>query len=89
MKWSYASKTPEQRKWFGKTDRERLQGVGSVKRDSSIWEEFCDYYSIEYMLIAPKNNRTKTTAAEFKKMTGWEGRTSEHSRDAAMLVWGA
>ena len=78
-----------QRKWFGKTDRERLQGVGSVKRDSSIWEEFCDYYSIEYMLIAPKNNRTKTTAAEFKKMTGWEGRTSEHSRDAAMLVWGA
>ena len=31
---------------------------------------------------------TKTTQAQFKKLTGYEGRSSEHSRDAATLVYG-
>lgn len=77
-----------QRKWFGGKGREVLQGVGSVKRDCGIWEEFCLYYNIDFELIAPKHNRTKTTAQEFKRITGWQNRTSEHGRDAAMLIWG-
>lgn len=77
-----------QRKWFGNKGREVLQGVGSVKRDCGIWEEFCLYYNIDFELIAPKHNRTKTTAQEFKHITGWKNRTSEHGRDAAMLIWG-
>lgn len=77
-----------QRKWFGNKGREVLQGVGSVKRDCGIWEEFCLYYNIDFELIAPKHNRTKTTAQEFKRITGWQGRTNGHARDAAMLIWG-
>jgi len=76
------------RKFFGNSGRERLQGAGSIKRDSAIWEEFCKYYDIEYQAVAPKNNITKTKADYFKKLTGWDGRTSEHSRDAGMLVFG-
>ena len=76
------------RKWFGNAGKEKLQGVGSVKRDSSILEEFCVFYALRYTMIHPKNNLTKTKAAYFKKITGWESRTSEHSRDAAMLVFG-
>lgn len=78
------------RKWIApKAGKERLQGVGSVKRDSKIWQEFCVHYGIDFELVAPKNNKTKTSRDLFKKITGYTGRTSEHARDAVMLVWGA
>lgn len=31
---------------------------------------------------------TKTTAFQFQTITGYAGRSSEHSRDAALLTWG-
>jgi D-serine dehydratase len=77
-----------ERKWFGCAGREKLQGAGSVKRDCSIWETFCEELGIKCQKIAPKNNYTKLTAKQFKAFTNWAGRTSEHSRDAAMLVFG-
>lgn len=75
------------RKWVT-GGREKLQGVGSVKRDAVIWEEFCVYHGIAYELVAPKNNSTKLDKETFKRLTGWQGRTSQHARDAVMLVWG-
>jgi len=68
--------------------REKLQGAGSVKRDAKIWEDFLTDYDIPYEMVAPKNNITKLSAETFKKMTGWQGRTNEHGRDAAMLIFG-
>lgn len=65
----------------------RLQGAGSVKRDCSIWEDFLVDMGIPYFPVAPKNNVTKMNASFFGKVTGWTGRTSEHARDAAMLVF--
>lgn len=76
------------RSWFGHTSRERLQGAGSVKRDCAIWETFCEELGVEYRKVAPKHNTTKLTASQFKVLTSWQGRTSEHSRDAACLVFG-
>lgn len=75
------------RKWVT-GGREKLQGVGSVKRDSAIWEEFCVHYGVDFTLVAPKDNNTKLSADTFKRLTGWQGRTSQHARDAVMLVWG-
>jgi hypothetical protein len=69
-------------------DPKRMKGAGSIRRDSAIWEEFCEHYEIPFLAVAPQNNTTKLTAEQFKKMTGHEGRTSEHSRDGAMLVYG-
>lgn len=66
----------------------RWQGSGSVMRDCKIWEDFCKENSIPYEAVAPKRNRTKLTAEAFRRLTGWKGRTSEHARDAAMLVFG-
>ena len=77
-----------QRKWFGRAGRERLKGVGSVNRDCSIWQEFCEHYGIKYVLVHPKDNTTKVQAEYFNRVTGWSGRSSEHSRDAGMLVVG-
>ena len=75
------------RKWFT-GGREKAQGVGSVKRDAQIWEEFCKHQGFEYELVAPKNNKTKLDAKSFKKLTGWTCQTNEHGRDAAMLIYG-
>ena len=81
-----------QRKWYGtrtaKEDRNKLQGAGSVKRDSTIWEDALKDWGIPFHAVAPKHNTTKMTPEFFRSITGWKGRTSEHSRDAAMLVFG-
>lgn len=74
------------RKVFGDTGREVLQGAGSIKRDAVIWEDFLNDKGIAFEPVAPKNNKTKLSADVFRRMTGWEGRTSNHARDAAMLV---
>lgn len=64
----------------------RLKGVGSVERDCKLWIEFAEYYRIPYRLVKPGKYR-KIDAATFAKWTGWKGRTSEHARCAAMMVW--
>ena len=78
-----------QRTWFGKGDTNaKLQGAGSVKRDCSIWEDFCTDYHIPFQAKPPVKGATKVSADYFKMISRYEGRTSEHSRDAAMLVIG-
>jgi hypothetical protein len=76
------------RSWFGGKGREALQGAGSIKCECRIWEEFCTYYRIDFESRAPQKGATKWTDAQFKAATGWTGRTSEHARDAALLVLG-
>ena len=68
--------------------RGRAMGAGSVKRDCSIWQEWCEVNGIEYVAVPPKNNTTKLSDAMFRGITGYDGRTNEHGRDAAMLVFG-
>lgn len=78
-----------QRTWYGNGDTNaKLQGAGSVKRDCSIWEDFCKDYGIPYWAKPPVKGATKVSAEYFKMVSHYQGRTSEHSRDAAMLVIG-
>lgn len=85
---------PRQRTWFGteymsrEEERKKLQGVGSVKRDAAIWDDFLSDVGIPYEMIAPKRNVTKISHEAFVNLTHWKGRTNEHKRDAAMLVFG-
>lgn len=76
---------PRKRTWFT-GGREKAQGVGSVKLDAQIWEDWCKENKINYTLVHPRDNCTKYKSETFKKVTGWAGRTNEHARDAAMLV---
>ncbi len=75
------------RKWFGTAGKEQLQGAGSIKRDAKIWEDFLTELGIDFEMVAPKNNKTKLSGELFKKITGWDNRTNQHGRDAAMLVF--
>lgn len=82
------------RTWFGGADARQKrsgagirEGVGSVKRDSSLWQEFCEHYGFAYRAVKPAPGATKWNAERFKRITGWDGRTSNHARDAAALVF--
>jgi len=78
---------PTQRRHFGNTGRERLQGAGSIKRDFSIWLEFFQRQNFTFVAVPPRNNTTKLNATQFWKITGWKERSNEHGRDAAMLIF--
>ena len=78
-----------QRTWFGKGNvSAKMQGAGSVKRDCSIWEDFLRDKGIPFWAKPPGKGMTKVTPDYFRMISGYQGRTSEHSRDAAMLVIG-
>ena len=82
-----------QRKWipFAKNmtgELGRAQGAGYVKAHCQIWEDYLTDYQIPFEAIAPRRNVTKLSAEQFGRITGYKGRTSEHARDAAMLVYG-
>lgn len=68
--------------------RGRLMGAGSVKRDCTIWEDFLKDLGVDYIAQAPRAGMTKLSPEAFARLTGWKGRTSNHARDAAMLVYG-
>lgn len=82
-----------QRKWLPREKsisqyRGKMMGAGSVKRDAVIWEEFCIDNGIKFFSVPPGKGLTKWSAQTFAEVTGWQGRTSNHGRDAALLVYG-
>lgn len=82
-----------QRKWIPMSknmtaELGRAQGAGYVKAHCQIWEDFLTDYRIPFEAIPPRRNVTKLSAEQFVRITGYKGRTSEHARDAAMLVYG-
>lgn len=79
-----------QRTWFGKdkNTNAKLQGAGSIKRDCSIWDDFLTDYDIPFRAVPPQKGGTKWDERYFKMVTGWKGKTSNHARDAAVLVFG-
>lgn len=76
------------RKWLGKNAEAKQQGAGSVKRDCKAWEDFLTAKGIPFEMVSPGAAKTKVNEAYFKQLTGIKTRTSNHARDAAMLVWG-
>lgn len=86
--WIVIFEDARKRKWFSSKGREALQGAGSIKRDCTILEDYLKSRGIDYEARAPQRGATKWTAEQFKRLTGWQGRTSEHARDAALLVFG-
>jgi len=65
------------------------QKVGSNKRDAQLLIEFCNLRELPVLAVRPVAGPfTKMTAEFFKRQTGWNGRTSQHARDAAGLILG-
>lgn len=84
-----------QRTYFGKIDAKQAkygaavrEGAGAAKRDAKIWAQFLADEKIPHLAQKPAAGFTKWPAEQFRKYTGWPGRTNEHSRDAGLLVYG-
>ncbi|WP_010323643.1 hypothetical protein [Marinobacterium stanieri] len=85
---------PRHLKAQGKESRERQmqkisQNVGQVKAVARIVCQCLDALGASYTLVKPLGGTAKAAkrnAELFKKMTGWEGRSNEDTRDAAMLA---
>lgn len=71
-----------------KNAKKRLQGAGSVKRDFGIWKDFLEAYGIKFIALRPDKRRNEFAynIDLFKKISGHEGRCSEHARVAYMLI---
>ena len=66
----------------------KAMGAGSVMRDSTIWQDALTDWGIPFEMVPPRPGMTKWDADTFRRVTGYTGRTSNHARDAALLVWG-
>lgn len=67
--------------------RGKLIGAGSVKRDCTIWEDALTDWGVPFTMVPPRAGATKWDADTFARITGYKGRTSNHARDAAVLVF--
>lgn len=76
------------RKRYGPNSNAKQQGAGAIKIQCKQWEEFLLSEGISFDLVAPAQIKTKVDAKKFKMITGWSARTSNHGRDAAMMIYG-
>jgi len=80
---------------FSKNRREsdaKKMGAGSIRRDCAIWEDFLadikkEFPNVDYEFVNLQSNVKKLSADTFKRITGYEGKTTEHSRDAGILAF--
>lgn len=64
----------------------RAQNIGMNKQIAKTLMEFMESKGISFVPIRPF--RKKMDAEQFRNLTKWEGRTNQHNRDAAILVFG-
>lgn len=58
-----------------------------IKNNCKLWEQWLTLKGFQFVMQAPRRGGTKLTADYFKLVTGYQGRTSEHSRDAGMIAF--
>jgi hypothetical protein len=67
----------------------KAQNVGSNKREATLLIEYCEREGFRVLPVVPVKKRgAKVSADHFKKLTGYVKSTSQHARDAALLVYG-
>lgn len=73
-----------------KQAKSKLQGAGSVKRDFKAWNDFLQDEDISFSRRRPDKYRNKLATDKdlFTRTTGYTKKCSEHSRVAAMLIFG-
>lgn len=60
--------------------------VGLNHATGILLVEMAESFGLNVVLVKP--TRSKKKADEFKRVTGWTGRSNQETRDAAMLIWG-
>lgn len=74
------------RNWFGKNSKQKLQGAGSIKGTCKTIEDLLKLIKYRYEMVSPLRGGTKLSKELIHEITGYNGKSSEHSRDAIMIV---
>lgn len=61
--------------------------VGRIDALCALVSEACRAKGVAHVAISPLSKGAKLNAAEFKAVTGWEGKSNAHERDSAMVGW--
>jgi antitoxin component of RelBE/YafQ-DinJ toxin-antitoxin module len=70
----------------GRAAEKIAKNVGMNHQVGILIAEYCEHNGIPYEVVKP--TKSKVNAKTFKSITGYEGRTNQETRDAAMLVFG-
>ena len=62
------------------------RSVGMIDAWCVLIERACKRLGVQCLGVSPAEKGPKCAASAFEHITGWEGRTNEHERDAAMLA---
>ena len=72
-----------------KVNEKISQNVGENKAHSKLLIGYCERNNIEVVPVKPSGGPlTKMDDAFFRKLTGWDKRTSQHGRDSVSMIWG-
>jgi hypothetical protein len=84
----YAAQTAANRamQFRGARDRKAVN-VGGVRMMGELLARRFEAKGFNVRRVQPARAK-KWDAAQFKRVTGWEGRTNEHERDASRLCFG-
>ena len=63
------------------------RNVGQIDAWCSLIVAICDREKIPAKGISPKGKGMKLDAPAFQYLTGWTGKSNQHTRDAAMVAW--
>ena len=61
--------------------------VGQIDAWCRLIVATCERLGIPAHSISPKAKGAKLDAGQFEALTGWTGRSNEHTRDAACVAW--
>ena len=67
--------------------RKIARNVGQIDAWCSQLVDLCAVRGIVAHGISPKGKGAKLNAEQFKALTGWDGSSNEHQRDAAAVAW--
>lgn len=60
-------------------------GENRAKAEWVYW--FCQGLGLDVQYVNPVRHGTKLNQKQIERLTGWTGRTNEHSRDAIVIAW--
>jgi len=63
------------------------RSVGEIDQLCREIENTCERLGIKCIGVSPQRKGAKIKAGEFAAITGWQGRSNQHERDAAMVAW--
>ena len=63
------------------------RNVGEIDAWCRLIEAECEALGIKCIGVSPRVKGIKIGGPDFDELTGWNGRSNQHTRDAAMCAW--